>query len=178
MSADEFDSLHATSQGPRPGLVLVLAIALLVGCASAPPPEPPPLPRPRSDASPSDTRAAIVDTARSMLGTRYRYGGSSPKEGFDCSGLVVYSYRRAGLDGLPRTARDLERRARPVPLDELQPGDLLFFRPTGNKISHVAVYEGNRHFIHAPSNGKGVERVRFDHVYWGPLIKHAGRLLP
>jgi cell wall-associated NlpC family hydrolase len=177
MSATGVHWLHAKLDRPQPGLALALAIALLVGCASAPLSEPPPVPR--SEASPtSTTRAAIVDTARSLLGTRYRYGGSSPKEGFDCSGLVVYSYRRAGVDGLPRTARDLERRATPVSLDALQPGDLLFFRPAGNKISHVAVYEGNRHFIHAPSNGKGVERVRFDHVYWGPLIKHAGRLLP
>jgi cell wall-associated NlpC family hydrolase len=113
-----------------------------------------------------------------MLGVRYRYAGSSPKQGFDCSGLVVYSYRRAGIRGLPRSARELERRATPVSLDALQPGDLLFFRLGGAKTTHVAVYEGDRHFIHAPASGKSVERVGFDHVYWGPRIGRAGRLLP
>jgi cell wall-associated NlpC family hydrolase len=113
-----------------------------------------------------------------MLGTRYKYGGSTPKEGFDCSGLVVYSYHRAGLGGLPRSAHELERRATPIPLKALRPGDLLFFRLGGSKTTHVALYEGDRHFIHAPSSGKRVERVGFDHVYWGPRIRHAGRILP
>jgi cell wall-associated NlpC family hydrolase len=123
-------------------------------------------------------RASIVDAARSVLGARYRYGGSTPGEGFDCSGLVNYSYGRAGIRGLPRTARGLERRATPVSLDALQPGDLLFFTLSGFKTSHVAIYESDRRFIHAPSSGKRVERVDFDHVYWGRRIKRAGRLLP
>jgi cell wall-associated NlpC family hydrolase len=157
-------------------LTLLAAIVLLSGCASTPLPEPPPaLAR---GANPADARVAVVETARRMLGVRYRHGGRAPEEGFDCSGLVVYSYQRAGVRGLPWSARALERRATPVTLDALQPGDLLFFRLSGSKASHVAVYEGDRHFIHAPSSGKGVERVGFDHVYWGPRIGRAGRLLP
>ena len=113
-----------------------------------------------------------------MLGARYRRGGNSPTEGFDCSGLVVYSYQRAGVPGLPRSARKLERRATPVSLGDLRPGDLLFFRLGGVKTTHVAVYEGGRRFIHAPSSGKRVERVDFDDAYWGPRIERAGRLLP
>jgi cell wall-associated NlpC family hydrolase len=176
MGGNGSHSTYTTSISPALAVALVLAIALLVGCASTPRPIPAPvLPR---GASPKAVRAAVVDTARGMLGTRYRYGGSTPEEGFDCSGLVVYSYRRAGVRGLPRSARDLERRATPVSLDALQPGDLLFFRPGGAKTTHVAVYEGNRRFIHAPSSGKGVERVGFDHIYWGPRIGRAGRLLP
>ena len=154
----------------------VLVMALLTGCAS-------PVPSESSailshGASPSAVRKAVVDTARRMIGVPYRNGGSIPEEGFDCSGLVVYSYRRAGMRGLPRTARDLERQAVPVSLDALRPGDLLFFRLGGTGTNHVAIYEGNRRFIHAPSRGKGVERVAFDHVYWGPRISRAGRLLP
>lgn len=120
----------------------------------------------------------VVDTARSMLGARYRYGGSSPEDGFDCSGLVAYSYRRAGVAGLPRSARELERHATPIPLDALKPGDLLFFRLSGVKTNHVAIYDDDRHFIHSPSSGKRVERVSFDHVYWGDRIKRAGRFIP
>jgi len=174
MGENRFHSICATSYLPL--LAFIAAIVLLAGCASAPLPVPPPaLPR---GASSEDARTAVVETARSMLGVRYRYGGRAPEEGFDCSGLVVYSYQRAGVHGLPRSARDLERRATSVSLDALQPGDLLFFRLSGSKTTHVAIYEGDRHFVHAPSSGKGVERVGFDHVYWGPRIGRAGRLLP
>ena len=78
----------------------------------------------------------------------------------------------------PRSAARLERLARPVPLPELEPGDLLFFRLSGKKTSHVAIYVGDRSFVHAPSSGKRVERVSFDHVYWAPRIARAGRLGP
>lgn len=121
-------------------------------------------------------RAAVVRAAESMLGVRYRHGGRTPG-GIDCSGLVVYSYARAGLQGLPRSASDLERVASPVKLANLRPGDLLFFRLDGRKTSHVAIYVGDRSFVHAPSRGRRVERVDFDHVYWGPRLAHAGRLL-
>lgn len=110
-----------------------------------------------------------------MVGAPYRYGGASPA-GFDCSGLVVYSYAVAGVSGLPRSAASLERASTPVPLQELEPGDLLFFRLSGVKTSHVAMYVGNRAFVHAPSSGKRVERVAFDHVYWGARLRRAGRV--
>jgi cell wall-associated NlpC family hydrolase len=112
-----------------------------------------------------------------MVGVPYRYGGASPA-GFDCSGLVVYSYAAAGIPGLPHSAADLERVTRPVTLPELEPGDLLFFRLSEKKTSHVAMYVGDRAFVHAPSSGKRVEKVRFDHVYWAPRLRKAGRLGP
>ena len=110
-----------------------------------------------------------------MIGAPYRYGGSSPR-GFDCSGLVQYTYAQAGITGLPRTVSALERRVRPISLADLEPGDLLFFRLSGKKTSHVAIYVGDRAFVHAPSGGKWVEKVDFDHVYWGPRLGRAGRL--
>lgn len=108
-----------------------------------------------------------------MLGVPYRYGGSTPK-GFDCSGLVIYSYAKAGRPGLPHSARVLARVASPVPLQELQPGDLLFFDL--RKRQHVGIYVGDRQFVHAPSRGKRVERVSFDDRFWGPRIRKAGRI--
>jgi cell wall-associated NlpC family hydrolase len=66
--------------------------------------------------------------------------------------------------------------ARPVALGELEPGDLLFFRLSGPKTSHVAIYLGDRSFVHAPSSGKRVERVSFDHVYWSEHLRRAGRV--
>ena len=124
-----------------------------------------------------DLRAQIVRSAESMIGAPYRYGGSTPS-GFDCSGLVLFSYARAGVGGLPRTARALEDRADSIPLSQLRPADLLFFHLGGRKSRHVAIYAGNRQFIHAPSSGKRVERVSFDHVYWREKLGRAGRLLP
>jgi cell wall-associated NlpC family hydrolase len=111
-----------------------------------------------------------------QVGAPYRYGGSSPA-GFDCSGLVIYSYRKAGLAGLPHSAAALEAMSEKIPLQQLEPGDLLFFRLGGAKANHVAIYVGGREFVHAPSGGKRVEKLSFDHVYWGPKIKYAGRLL-
>ena len=109
------------------------------------------------------------------MGAPYRYGGASV-DGFDCSGLVVYSFARAGRPGLPHSVRRLDALARPVAIDALEVGDLLFFRLSGTKTSHVGIYLGDRRFVHAPSSGKSVEIVRFDHVYWGPRIALAGRL--
>ncbi len=169
-------AIPATRPRRAYSVALFCAVAVLVGCAGSGPSEP--LPVLRQDTSVQSVRKAVVESARRMLGTPYRFGGDSPGRGFDCSGLVVYSYRRAGVEGLPRSAHQLERRAVPISLDELQPGDLLFFRLSGAKTSHVAIYEGNRHFIHAPSSGKRVERIAFDHPYWGPRIDRAGRLLP
>ena len=154
-----------------------VAFALTLACAGPPVPEAPrssALARSASAASPS-ARADVARSAVSMVGAPYRYGGSSPR-GFDCSGLVQYSYAQAGITGLPRTVSALERYARPISLAELEPGDLLFFRLSGKKTSHVAIYVGDRAFVHAPSGGKRVEKVAFDHVYWGPRLRRAGRL--
>ena len=157
--------------------ISIAALALVFACAGPPAPElrrslaPP---RSAPVASPS-AGADVARAAESMIGVPYRYGGSSPR-GFDCSGLVQYSYAKAGITGLPRTTSALERHARPISLAELEPGDLLFFRLSGKKASHVAIYVGDRAFVHAPSGGKRVEKVAFDHVYWGPRLGRAGRL--
>ena len=149
-------------------LPLALACAGSRGpAASATPSHPAPV-----DAAARDAAARV---AESMIGAPYRYGGASPK-GFDCSGLVVYSFATAGFAGLPRSAASLERVARPISLGELEPGDLLFFALSGGKTSHVGLYVGERAFVHAPSGGKRVERVSFDHVYWAPRLSRAGRL--
>jgi murein DD-endopeptidase len=132
---------------------------------------------PAATARGTSLRAEVVRTATAMIGVPYRFGGATPR-GFDCSGLVVYSYARAGLAGLPHSVVALEHRARPIPLDRLQPGDLLFFDLEGRKAAHVAIYLGGGAFVHAPSAGKRVERVALDHVYWGTRVRHAGRLAP
>ena len=159
-----------------PGLsrLSTAAFLLLVACAGAPRPAPPDGAR-AAAGSPSEAGARAAQTAQSLIGSPYRFGGATPR-GFDCSGLVLYSFADAGIRGLPHSAEALERVARPVTLAELEPGDLLFFRLVKHKTSHVGIYVGDRHFVHAPSSGKRVERVSFDHAYWGPRIARAGRI--
>jgi cell wall-associated NlpC family hydrolase len=155
-----------------------LAAALACAAPQAPAPGLAPEPPRAAPAPPRGVRErdTVVRVAESLVGAPYRRGGRGPA-GFDCSGLVVYSFARAGLRGLPRSAEDLEIAAEPVQLGEIRPGDLLFFRLDGRSTSHVAIYVGDRSFVHAPSRGKRVERIGFDHVYWGPRLARAGRLL-
>ena len=156
----------------RASLALALVVAGTLACTT-------PVSRQRATglALDADARQAAAREAVQMIGRPYRARGASPA-GFDCSGLVVYSFAEAGVAGLPRTAASLERVSRPVSLREIEPGDLLFFRLGGRKTSHVAIYLGDRSFVHAPSSGKKVERVRFDHVYWSKHLGRAGRLEP
>jgi cell wall-associated NlpC family hydrolase len=162
-----------------PGIWRAFVLLLLIGLTACAGPDGP---APRLARAPNPTTAAGLSlparaaaTAESMIGTPYRYGGTTPR-GFDCSGLVVYSYRRAGQADLPRTVAALERASQPVALKDVRPGDLLFFRLSGKKTNHVALVLDGSSFVHAPSSGKRVEKVRFDHVYWSPRLKRAGRV--
>jgi cell wall-associated NlpC family hydrolase len=95
--------------------------------------------------------ARSVTTALAQQGTPYVYGGSAPG-GFDCSGLVQWAYKQVGI-ALPRTAAAQSTTGRPVSLDQLQPGDLLFYyRPVG----HVVMYVGNGKIVEAAQSGTPV----------------------
>lgn len=163
-------------RGRRALSAWVLAIAVwTAGCIQAPRGRDLAVTLPDSAESRAVGRTA-AGVAGAMVGAPYRYGGDAPS-GFDCSGLVRYSFARAGLSGLPHSVQALAELARPVPVDSLETGDLLFFSLGWlGKKSHVGIYLGDRRFVHAPSSGKSVEIVSFDHVYWGPRIEVAGRI--
>lgn len=112
--------------------------------------------------------------AVTMLGKRYRYGGSTPSAGFDCSGLVQYSYRQAGVS-VPRSTEEQRRASRTVPVSALRPGDLVFFDQEGKKNSHVGIYLGSLEFLHAPSSGKRVRKDRLDSPYWRKHLSEVRR---
>lgn len=137
-------------------------LVFLTGCGHTPPEPEPTL----------GQRAA--EHALAMVGKPYRYGGNTP-QGFDCSGLVQYSYARAGL-ALPHGTRKLLRNSRPVGRDKLQRGDLLFFTQDGRKSGHVGLYLGEDRFVHAPSSGKKVHVAGFDDPYWNRHFTEARRL--
>ncbi len=113
--------------------------------------------------------------AQKMLGKPYRYGGASPSAGFDCSGLVLYSYRRAGLV-LPHNTDKQRSVSRPIKLADLRRGDLLFFNQEGKKYGHVGIYVGEGRFVHAPSSGKSVRSDRLDSPYWKKHLSEARRI--
>ncbi|MBI3571156.1 MAG: C40 family peptidase [Gammaproteobacteria bacterium] len=115
-----------------------------------------------------------VDQALAMVGKPYRHGGNTSK-GFDCSGLVQYSYGRVGVQ-LPHGTRNLLRVSRPISRDSLQRGDLVFFTQEGKKSSHVALYLGNDRFVHSPSSGKNVYVTGFNDPYWQRHFTEARRL--
>lgn len=115
-------------------------------------------------------RAAAV--AMHQLGVPYRYGGSDPS-GFDCSGLVQYSYALAGKR-VPRTTRQLWSSTDSVTPHQLKVGDLLFFQFDG-KMSHVGLYLGERRFVHAPSSGRVVSVASLDTPYYEAALLRAGR---
>ena len=117
----------------------------------------------------------IVRVAESMIGTPYRYGGISPKSGFDCSGLVYFSHRQNGIT-LPRTSYAQYRASKPISRKALRRGDLLFFRVTSRKVSHVGIYLGQNRFIHAPSKGKRVSIGELNSPYWSKRFIRGGRI--
>ena len=102
------------------------------------------------------TGEEIVDYAKNFLGYDYVYGGTSPKTGFDCSGLTYYVYKHFGYT-LSRTSTAQAKNGKEVAKSELQPGDLLIFKNQAlTKIGHVGIYIGNNKMIHASEPGIGV----------------------
>ncbi len=88
--------------------------------------------------------------------------------------LVYYTHRRVGLT-IPRNTRGQLEKAHPVQLSRIRPGDLLFFRLSWRKVSHVGIYPGNNRFIHASSGGKGVSYANIENAYWKKRLIAAGR---
>ena len=156
-------------------LSLLAFFAILTGCAGAParttvvsPPSPQAF-NPRLDGG---VRAALI--AQEQIGISYRYGGMSPTTGFDCSGLVYYSFAQAGLT-VPRTSGAQFRAARKISLTDAQPGDVVFFQDQ-EKLSHVGIYLGHRRFVHAPSSGRTVSVANIDSPYYQEHLVAVGRL--
>ncbi len=150
-------------------LLAFLLPVLLAACASAPTAEPSVQ---RSNEGRADRAAG---SALKMVGRPYHFGGASPSSGFDCSGLVHYSYRQAGLT-LPHNTEKQRLLGRHIQKAELRRGDLIFFDQEGRKNSHVGIYLGDGRFVHAPSSGKHVRSDRLDSPYWKKHFSEARRV--
>ena len=145
------------------------ALAVMAGCSSTPD-----FPERTTVRASNDTAAKALDYAKEMLGKPYKYAGDTP-EGFDCSGLVKYSYGRAGI-AMPRDTQSQRRMSMLVSVHGMREGDLLFFDQEGKKTSHVGLYLGKGRFIHAPSSGGKVRTDSVNAEFWKKHFVEARRV--
>lgn len=110
-------------------------------------------------------RKNIVSLAKKQIGTSYRYGGTSPQEGFDCSGLIYYCYGNENIS-LPRSSKEQYKRGKAISLDQAQPGDIVaFYSP----VTHVGILISKDRFIHARNSAASVE-IGSLKGYWGKKL--------
>jgi cell wall-associated NlpC family hydrolase len=154
-------------------LAAAVAVLALAACAGTPAARRDAASATRTASSPAPAELA-ASNALKMVGRPYRYGGATPA-GFDCSGLVQFSFRQAGVS-LPRSTDAQLAASSRVKLSGLRRGDLLFFDEEGKKKSHVGIYLGDGRFVHAPSSGKHVRTDRMDAPYWKKHLSEARRV--
>ena len=179
-----------------PAALLALVVALAPAAAHADGEQPGPPPTPSAPANEGRTLAASVsasvqsaadhvlqsaqqisDSALDLIGVRYKFGGESPDKGLDCSGLVRYVFEQVMGVTLPHSAREQAKIGDKVDLDELQPGDLVFFNTRRFAFSHVGIYLGDNSFIHAPNRRSSVKVASIEGRYWKKRFNGARRLL-
>ena len=120
---------------------------------------------------------AVIDLAHKQLGKPYVWGAEGPNS-FDCSGLIYYVYKNAASITLPRTSSAQYSAGVAVSRSNLKAGDLIFSSTDGTgNITHVAIYVGDGQMIHAPRNGKNVEKVSINNSYWNKAYVGARRVL-
>ena len=122
---------------------------------------------------------SILERGKSLIGTRYRFGGTS-EAGFDCSGFIGYLFREEAGMNLPRSTREMINVDAPlVARNNLKPGDLLFFSTSGRgRVSHAGIYLGDNQFIHSSSRRSGGVRVdNLGDSYWSRTFIEAKRAL-
>lgn len=167
------------SRVPNRRAALAAALSLVVSCAAFP-------------ASAESTIAAqarstvesvwhgaqdLAMYALGLIGVDYRWGGETPDDGLDCSGLVRHVFQQVTGVTLPRTSKELSRIGAPIARGDLEAGDLVFFDTRRFAFSHVGIYLGDDRFIHAPSRGSKVAIAELSNGYWRKHFNGARRLV-
>ncbi|MET9375737.1 C40 family peptidase [Streptomyces sp. NPDC003035] len=151
--------IHVPSLLSRAGAVSALTLAAVGGTMLAP--------GVTSEAQAATSYAGkALNIAASKKGSPYKYGASGPNR-FDCSGLTLYSYKKAGKS-LPRTAQQQYNKTRHISASSRQRGDLVFFH-SGGRVYHVGIYAGSNKIWHSPKQGSWVklDRIWSSKVYYG-----------
>lgn len=154
-------------------LLILGSCSILTACAS--------LPRfsslPDFDKEVSAGLEDISIAAIGLVGIPYRYGGNTPKSGFDCSGLIGYVYKNAANKQMPRTTDEIGKVGQSLGNATPAPGDLVFFNTQGGPHSHVGIYVGKGRFVHAPSKGGTVRLEKITSPYWSNRYTEARRVV-
>lgn len=177
--------LSAPLAGTRRLWLLAGAATVLAGCSSAPRPQSAGrgTPTVRSGGASAravdplqlqaDLREALLARTMLVVNTPYTYGGNSPEGGFDCSGLIQWAVQGIHTGRLPRTTSQWAQSSTPVQGRGLQRGDFVFFNTMGSNYSHMGIFVGSGQFVHAPSSGGTVQRVRMDNPYFAKRFTEA-----
>lgn len=155
---------------------IFLTLALLAGCGKGFLPAFPdifPWSNSSSSSRSSQVKNEIVKTARAQIGTPYRYGGAAPG-GFDCSGLIMWTYNQHGIS-VPRTTAQQVHAGTRIKKNELEPGDIIVFRTSSGL--HTGIYTGRGMFIHSPRAGARVREEQLHSTYWTKAYREARRIL-
>lgn len=120
----------------------------------------------------------LTEYALSLTGTPYKYGGTTPDSGFDCSGFVGHVFKHTMGKTLPRSSHEISRVGIAQKSGTLRPGDLVFYNTLNRTFSHVGLYLGDGQFIHSPSSGKVVAIVNMSEPYWQKRYNGARRIRP
>lgn len=166
---------------------LALLLAFCMVCAYAAPEKPVGEARQAAELSADGASSKFLSTgedavgdlllqAMSLIGVAYRWGGTNPASGLDCSGFIQYVFKKSLKVNLPRTAAQMANAGRALEKSELAPGDLVFFNTLGPRNSHVGIYMGNGKFIHSPRAGKSVEVSNMNQSYWTSRYNGARRI--
>jgi cell wall-associated NlpC family hydrolase len=159
----------------RNTLYSIAFLFAMAGCATtapAPGASEPPAPSLTAERSEALMQALLA------LGDDYRYGGESPRTGFDCSGLVAHVFEQAWGIHLPHSVLAQSRIGSRVNLAQLQPGDLVFYDTEHRPFSHVGIYIGDGRFVHAPKTGARVRIEELRNRYWASRFDGARRIQP
>ena len=152
------------------GLFLIAFVILAGGCAAT---------RENPQHTGSAKADQIIQTAKSLIGTPYAWGGTDPNRGFDCSGYVRYVFAQNGYS-LPRSTVEQTQVGQPISRNGLAPGDIVIFRlPGGGQRGlHTGIYIGDGVFIHSPRRGQRVKEEDINSPHWVKWYVGARRILP
>jgi cell wall-associated NlpC family hydrolase len=164
-----------------PALGLTACALMLCACAATAPAPQPPM-GPPAGAQVHGMRATpkaakVIRLARSLVGTPYKWGGYSPRTGFDCSGFIWYVYHQNGVN-LPRMTGQQLGAGRAVKRADIRPGDLVFHQvDKDGKSLHVGIVTDRGTFVHSPSSGKRVMESSLNSPFWMEHYLSARRVL-